>query len=159
VDAEYRELTELQQKLVLAYTTNPACIGKVKESAIAAGYSPKTAHEIGRQTLALPHVKAAVMRANYEQISGQAATKAVALLETVVDDEKAPLRLRVDAAKTILDRAGLSAAKPQHEADQDLLKKDLSAMRPEELNRFVREAGDVRRKLEARLAALTQHQH
>jgi hypothetical protein len=159
VENELRDLTDLQQRLVIAYTSDPDCVGKVKEAAIAAGYSPKTAHEIGRQALALPHVKAAIMRANYEQISGPAATKAVALLERVIDDESLQLRIRVDAAKTILDRAGLSAAKPLQAAELDPFGKDLAEMTPGELAEVVRSTSDARRKIEARLAALNEPKH
>jgi hypothetical protein len=101
------QLTAQQGEFVLHFTSMPGCIGNATASARAAGYSDRSAAELGRQLLEKPHVRAAVDEALRRQISGPAAAKAAALLERVVDDETAPLRLRLDAARTILDRAGI----------------------------------------------------
>jgi hypothetical protein len=65
-----------------------------------------------------------------ELISGRIATKAVALLEKVIDDESAPIKVRVEAAKTILDRGGFGAA-PVSQAKQ--IEKHPSEMNEAEL--------------------------
>jgi hypothetical protein len=153
MDASHK-LTEKQQALVIAYTSQEGCIGKVKEAAIAAGYSAKTAHEIGRHTIGLPHVKAAIMRANFEQIAGPIATKAVALLEKAIEDDQLPMTVRVDAAKTILDRAGLSAIRAPQAVSDDLFRKDLSEMTPTELSATIALAREKRQQIESRLARL-----
>jgi phage terminase small subunit len=103
-------LTELQQAFVVAYTSDPTAIGNCREAALRAGYSQHTAAESGRRLVTQPHIRSAIRAANLELISGRIATKAVALLERVIDDESAPVKIRVDAAKTILDRGGFGAA-------------------------------------------------
>ncbi len=103
-------LTEQQQQFVNHFTSGDDCIGNGSEAARRAGYSDKSSREIARQLLDKPHVQIAVREANQKQISGQLATKAVALLERVIDDESVPVKIRVDAAKTVLDRAGFGAA-------------------------------------------------
>ena len=102
-------LTDMQDAFVLAFTTQPGCIGNAAESARRAGYSESTAREIGRQLLDKPHVRAAIDTANRLQLSHSAATKAIRLLERTIDDTSAPIKVRVDAAKAILDRAGYAA--------------------------------------------------
>ncbi|MBR0661196.1 terminase small subunit [Neoroseomonas oryzicola] len=103
------DLTEQQAAFVFHYTSDPACLGNGSASARAAGYSDESAGEIARQLLEKPHVRAAVDAALRSQISGRMAVKASRLLERVIDDEDAPLKVRVEAAKTILDRGGFVA--------------------------------------------------
>ena len=62
-----------------------------------------------------------------------AAPDAVAFLHTVVNDETASVRARVDAAKTLLDRSGFPAAVP----DSSDLAKLPSEMSHERLLAFV----------------------
>jgi len=102
-------LTELQEAFVLAFTADPDAIGNASEAARRAGYSPATARVIGQQLLAKPHIRAAIHEANQKLLSGQIATKAVALLEKVIDDASVPIKIRVEAAKTVLDRGGFGA--------------------------------------------------
>jgi hypothetical protein len=131
-------LTEQQQKFVTHYTSDPGAIGNASEAARRAGYSDKSSREIGRQLLDKRHVQTAVREANQQQISGQLATKAVALLEKVIDDEAVPIKVRVDAAKTVLDRAGFGASQtPTGPSWRD---KHPSEMSDEELDNFLREA-------------------
>ena len=102
-----RGLTDQQAAFVTHFTGTEGCIGNGAASARMAGYSEASARDIAAQLLGKPHVRAAVEQANRDRLSGPAATKAAAFLERVVDDEAAPLKVRVEAAKTILDRAGL----------------------------------------------------
>src|SRR5438309_741957 len=76
---EGRALTEQQQRFVTAFTIDPGAIGNASEAARRAGYSEHSAREIGRQLLDKPHVQVAIREANQRQISGQMATKAIAL--------------------------------------------------------------------------------
>ncbi len=130
-------LNDQQQAFVTAFTSDPGAIGNASEAARRAGYSEKSARDIGRQLLAKPHVRAAVEEANRDQISGALASKAVAVLEGIIDDETAAPKLRLDAAKTILDRAGYIAPKapesPKPESEVDAL----DAMNLEQLKKFV----------------------
>jgi hypothetical protein len=84
-------------------------MGNGSASARAAGYTDKNAGELARQLLDKPHVRAAIDASLRSQISGRMAVKASRLLERVIDDEDAPLKVRVEAAKTILDRGGFVA--------------------------------------------------
>ena len=141
-DLIIKNLTEMQAAFVLAYTSQDGCRGKVKEAALSAGYSPKTAREIGRQVLTLPHVQAAIFEANRAMISGPLVTLAVGVLHDILEDEKAPLKLRADAAKTILDRGGLPAVRVPDEPARRA--KELEELSIYELETVIREAKEAR---------------
>lgn len=133
------QVTDQQQAFVNHFTNTPGAIGNASAAAKLAGYSPNCLGEIGRQLLEKPHVRKAIDAANRRLISGTLATKAVHLLERVIDDEAAPLKVRVEAAKTVLDRAGivpLSVTERERAGNQD--KKPLSEMTIEELDIFIR---------------------
>lgn len=104
-----RDLTEQQQCFVVEYTSGEGAIGNASEAARRAGYSPRSAAEIGRQLLEKPHVRAAVDGAIREQFGGRLAVKAVAVLEGFLDNPKVSDKVRLDTAKAVLDRAGLVA--------------------------------------------------
>ena len=53
---EARELTDMQRAFVVAFTSMAGCIGHARKAAERAGYSKKSAAELGRQLLTLPHV-------------------------------------------------------------------------------------------------------
>lgn len=131
-----RELTEQQKRFVIAFASEAGAIGNASEAARRAGYSERSAGEIGRQLLEKDHIRTAIDAENRRQISGTLATKAVAVLERILDDEQAPLRTRLDAAKTILDRGGIIAPRsPDPMASEP---KRLEAMTPGELEAFIR---------------------
>jgi hypothetical protein len=131
------KLTDKQQAFILGFTSEPATLGNGAASARAAGYSEKTAGEIARQLLALPHIRDAITAANREQISGRIATKAVALLERVIDDESVPIRERIVAAKSILDRGGFMPPSLAERAREVADDKPLNEMTRDELARFI----------------------
>lgn len=116
-----RDLTPQQADFVLHYTSTPDAIGNAAEAARRAGYSETSARELGRQLLDKPHVRTAVDEANRRAVSGRLTTKAVALLERVIEDESAPLKVRVDAAKAVLDRAGWTAGRTGPERGGDAM--------------------------------------
>jgi terminase small subunit-like protein len=134
-DGEGRRLTEAQQRFVVAYTTGEGAIGNASEAARRAGYSVHTAGEIGGQLLRKQHVIDAIREANKEQISGKMATKAIALLGRVIDDESVPMKTRVDAARTILDRAGFCALQAPPKKLHD---KSMAEMTADELRETMR---------------------
>ena len=122
-----RSLTEQQAAFVAAFTGEPGAIGNAAEAARRAGYSRRSAGELGRELLTKPHVRAAIYDANRAQINGKLATKAVEVLQGILEDDTAAPKLRLDAAKTVLDRAGYIAPKaeerPQPESEADKLNK------------------------------------
>jgi phage terminase small subunit len=135
---EDRKLTKQQEAFVLHFTSSPGAIGNATESARRAGYSEQSANELGYQLLQKPHVRNAILEANRRSISGPLATKAVDLLERVLDDEEAPIKVRVEAAKTVLDRAGVTSTIAERDDAQDRTAKSMSEMTREELEEVVR---------------------
>ena len=132
------ELTDMQARFVAALTSTPGFIGNVTKSAVEAGYSEKSAHEIGRQLLEKSHVRDAIDEALRGQITGPLATKAVDILREIINDPTVPLKLRLEAAKTVLDRSGIitpraAEQKPPGQAN------DLASMSMEELETFIRQ--------------------
>ena len=132
-----RNPTEMQSLFVIEFTSGAGAIGNASEAARRAGYSEASAHEIGRQLLEKPHIRAAIEKANRDQLSGPASTKAIALLERVIDDEAQPIKVRVDAAKAILDRGGFSTPRAEGFGPGKNDSKPLSAMSQEELAAYV----------------------
>ena len=132
-----QELTTQQASFVAHFTSDPGSIGNGSEACRRAGYSEKSAGELSYQLLRKPHVLAAIDKANRDQLSGALATKAVHVLRSIIEDEKAPAKIRLDAAKTVLDRIGVIAPKakePPKESDDPLGLSDLST---EELKGYV----------------------
>ena len=63
-----QELTAMQARFVLAYTSRMETFGNGTRSAMAAGYSPRTARVQAQQLLALEHVQAAIAVVEMRQI-------------------------------------------------------------------------------------------
>lgn len=138
--------TELQQRFVVEFVANG---GNATSAAKVAGYSMKTAGQIGFKLLGNAHVQDAIRAEQRRLLHGDLATKALGVLRAILDDEKAPTGARVDAAKTILDRAGLVALRPE-EVKEDVPLHQMSAAA---LARTI-DAGEQRiAQLEAVLAA------
>lgn len=138
-----RELTEQQQRFVIAFTSEPGCIGNASKSAAHAGYAEQYARDIGHQLLNKPHVAAAIEAAQRRQISGPHAAKAVEVLQRILADSDAPLKLQLDAAKTVLDRAGFVARAQEAEAPGKARGR-ADDMAVEELEAYVREGKAAR---------------
>lgn len=85
-------LTEMQAQFVLAYTANMETFGNGTRSAIAAGYSPRTARVQAQQLLALSHVQAAIKAVETRQI-----LFVLRALGRVVDTPELSHRVRVRA--------------------------------------------------------------
>jgi phage terminase small subunit len=126
------KLTDLQALFVLHFTSTPSAIGNASEAARLAGYSEKTASEQGHQLLQKAHVIGAITEANHALISSTMATKSAALLEKFVDDETVSARVRLDAAKTILDRAGYIPPKAAVPEDDEKPMEEWSVVELEE---------------------------
>ena len=135
--ADGRTLTEQQVAFVLHFTSTPDAIGNASESARRAGYSQRSAAELGHQLLEKPHVQDAIREANKRQISGKIAAKSIALLSRVIDDEAVSMKVRVDAARTILDRAGYGAFMTQPKRSDE---RAMNEMTKDELLDLMRQA-------------------
>jgi hypothetical protein len=103
--ASMQPLNEQQRSFATFYVSDPDAAGNGTASAIAAGYAPDCAKQTAYRLLRHDGVHAEVDRLTREAL-GDHATAALGLLGRAVRDEQAPLKVRVDACKTILDRAG-----------------------------------------------------
>jgi phage terminase small subunit len=95
------ELTELQEQFV-KYTSEGLEPTRAVE---LAGYSAKNASVEAWRLLRLPHVLAAI-RFEVSRKLVALAPIALATIEGIVKDTTAPAKIRLDGAKTLLDRAG-----------------------------------------------------
>lgn len=96
-------LTSQQAAFVASFVAGS---GNGTRAAVEAGYSPASARQAAYRLLRLSHIQDAISREQGRLLRSVLATKALGVLERVLDDEKAPPGVRVDAAKTVLDRAG-----------------------------------------------------
>jgi hypothetical protein len=146
-----RELTEKQQEFALAYVSKAGCIGNAEASAIAAGYSDKTARVQGHQLLNKPHVAAAIRIACFKLISVELPAEAIFVIRKIMNDEQAGNAVRLDACKTLLDRGGYAQIRAPQAVADGLLHKDLSEMSPAELQETISHARAARAEIEARM--------
>lgn len=104
----FDKLNERQQQFVLHYMES----GNATYSAKAAGYSERTAHQIGHEQLKKPDVQNAIKEKHDEmdkwlrQQFKRAATDAYKVIKEIADNPEAAERDRLNAAKDLLDRAG-----------------------------------------------------
>lgn len=126
-------LLDQQQLFAQAYVLGH---GNATQAAIEAGYSPVSARQTASRLLHTPHVQDAIRRAQAHTLKGRLASKALGVLEKILDDDNAPAGVRLDAAKTILDRAGLSAVRVPDAVDHD--DKPLEQMTTAELEAVAR---------------------
>jgi hypothetical protein len=124
-------MTELQERFAVEYVLNG---GGATAAAIAAGYSEKSAGDLDRRTLALPHVQAAIEIELWRQLRGELAPLAFSFLRQVFVNEgdKFSERVRADVAKIVVDRAGF--VPPRQAADRQADDKTPDQMSTQELH-------------------------
>jgi hypothetical protein len=105
-DLPARELTEQQARFVQEFISGKSA-GNALKSAVAAGYSQRTAGQIACALLKHPGVSAAIDEGLREAIGGALCVQAVALLRRVIGDEAAPLKLRADCAARVVEYSGI----------------------------------------------------
>ncbi len=96
-------MTDKQQRFALEYASNGA---NATAAAKIAGYSEKSAHEIGRQLLENQHVQEAIHRELMRQRFRSGAIGLEAMIQ-IATNEKAPAAARVSAARSLMEHAGL----------------------------------------------------
>lgn len=128
------QILDQQQAFAAAYVAGN---GNATQAAIDAGYSPVSARQTASRLLHTPHVQDAIRREQNKTLRTRLATRALAVLEKVMEDDAAPMGVRVDAAKTILDRAGLPALRTPGQ-DEDLAQAPLTEMSLAQLESFIR---------------------
>lgn len=92
-------------------------------------------HKAAKDFMARPDVLLAIRRHSVGTLVGEGVPLAIKTLFQILKDEAAPARVRVDAAKTVLDRAGIAAARPA--APEAKNEKALSDMSPDELRALI----------------------
>src|SRR5690349_16964511 len=96
----------MQQMFVSTYVSNG---GNASKAARTAGYSEKVARITAYNLLRNPRMLAAVRLEQARVIGGKLSSLALGTLEEIMLDRKTSPAVRVDAAKTVLDRAGFVA--------------------------------------------------
>jgi uncharacterized protein (UPF0147 family) len=119
-------LTEQQEALVRAISSGLT----MREASEASGYSVTNTYN----ALSSPIVRAAIQTSLSNMLQTRAAPMALHVLIEITEDKTAPKGVRVDAARTLLDRAGYVAPRAR-EATKD--EKPLSERTPEELRAFI----------------------
>lgn len=125
--------TDLQQAFVVEYVANG---GIATKAAARVGYSQQSARQIASQLLNKPHIQEAIRREQRKRLYGLG-SKAMSVLESILYDDAAPAGVRLDAAKTVLDRCGLTAETAR--AEQMQASKPLEEMTAIELQAFIQE--------------------
>lgn len=93
------------------------------------------AHKAAKEFMARPDVLLAIKRHSLGRLVGEGVPLAIDVLFSILKNEDAPARVRVDAAKTVLDRAGVAAARPA--APEKTNDKALADMSPNELRALI----------------------
>lgn len=99
-------MTEKQQAFVAAFVEG-ATAGNARNSALAAGYSEKSAHQIACQLLNHPKISSGIDARMREVISTRLTVKAVGVFETILDSEDASLKLKGEIASKVIEFSGL----------------------------------------------------
>lgn len=95
--------TDMQKRFALEYASNG---GNATQAAKSAGYSEKSAHEIGRQLLEKPHVHEMVLR-ELSRIRYRSGVVGLNALMQIAEDSKAPANARVSAARALCEHCGI----------------------------------------------------
>lgn len=98
--------TDMQKRFAVEYASNG---GNATQAAKSAGYSPKSAHEIGRQLLEKPHVHEMVLK-ELNRLRYRSGVTGLNALIQIAQDEKAPANARVSAARVLCEHSGLLGA-------------------------------------------------
>jgi len=131
----------------VAYVANA---GNATQAAIAAGYSPHSARQIGSRLTKNQTVQRLIREEQQRVIGGRLCSKALQVLEQIMDDPEAPYGARVDAAKTVLDRGGIPAIPAAMVASGMLIEgKPVQAMSKDELLDFVAKGTEELKRIQA----------
>lgn len=110
-----RAATDLQARFAAAYVRNG---GNAKAAAIEAGYSARSADDLGPRQLLVPRVQEMIMSELARQRS-RAGTVGLHVLVEVAQNGSAPAPARVAAGRALLEFAGLANASKAETVDRD----------------------------------------
>ena len=134
-----RGLTEKQGRFVAAYVANG---GQAQAAAEAAGY--QAAGSEGWRLMQIPHVQTALHDARQKKLSNLA-TSGLALIEGIIrGTEEAPVKIRFEASKFVIQLAGHVAPKAGDAQETD--EKPMEEWTIEELEAFVRRGEEAAKR-------------
>lgn len=130
--------TQLQTDFAAAFVANG---GNATEAAKTAGYSEVSARQIGSGLLSKPHVLEAIQEEVRKVIGSDLTAMSVGAIRTILaapsaGDGAVSHKIKLDAAKTVLDRAGHIAPKAEAPREPTDLA-DLHRMSIAELEAFI----------------------
>jgi phage terminase small subunit len=112
--------------------------GDAHQAALLTGYAEGTARTAGTEILALPHIALAIARAARLRLA-RGVPLALNTLEHLVGKAQSE-KVRLDAAKAVLDRAGL--VPPKDQEDRSTIATPLHEMTTEDLRAMVHRLED-----------------
>ncbi len=95
--------TDMQKYFAIEYASNG---GNATQAAKDAGYSDKSAHEIGRQLLEKSHVHEMVLK-ELNRLRYRSGVAGLNALMQIAEDPKAPANARVSAARALCEHCGI----------------------------------------------------
>lgn len=101
-------LTARQRAFVQAFVFGKAA-GNISAAARAAGYSGKSAPQIGAASMKLPAVSAAIDAELRLALSSRLSARAIGFLSSVLDDADASDKLKADVSLKLVEFSGLAA--------------------------------------------------
>ena len=128
-NAQMTNAHDLNEKQAL-FVHSMALTGDAAAAVVSAGYDTKTPASVGAKLLRTPHVIAALQQELRRQLVA-AAPMALSVIVAILRNEALNPKVRLDAAKTLLDRAGHIA--PRAEAPETGLPQNLHEMSLTEL--------------------------
>lgn len=90
--------------------------GNAKQAALTAGYSQKSAHEIGRQLLEKPHVHQRILQ-ELQRLRYRSGVIGLNALVQIAQDDQIAANARVNAAKALCEHAGLMKQQDETQFD------------------------------------------
>lgn len=107
--------TDMQKRFAVEYASNG---GNATQAAKDAGYSGKSAHEIGRQLLEKSHVHDLVLK-ELNRLRYRSGVTGLNALIQIAEDQKSPASARVSAARALCEHSGLLGSARNDTADFD----------------------------------------
>lgn len=130
-------LTTKQRAFVRQFVEMGCGLEGAGVAAIAAGYAEGST--AARRLLEIPSVREAI-RVEQRGKLRVLANKALDVVADIMRDEEAPPKVRLEASKVILDRAGLVATQPEAAGPADSYDRPVSEMTRDELRALLEEA-------------------
>lgn len=101
-------LTERQRNFCRLFVDLGCSYDTAGTAAVEAGYAASDSLGAGRRLLAMPHVRAEIHRLQTGRLSAMA-SQAIDVINEIMMDPDADHKVRLEAAKAVLDRAGIVA--------------------------------------------------